>query len=111
MLLGTDQPLVSIIIPCYNCEKWVRQAVESCLHQTYSNTEVIAVDDGSTDGSLEVLRQFLPRIRLEIGPNLGGNSARNRGFGLSAGEFIGYLDADDYPHRPHKSCAPRAANH
>jgi glycosyltransferase involved in cell wall biosynthesis len=96
MVFGTSQPLVSIIIPCYNCEKWVRQAVESCLRQTYSNIEVIVVDDGSTDGSLEVLRQFLPHIRLETCPNRGGNSARNRGFALSAGEFIQYLDADDY---------------
>ena len=55
-----------------------------------------SVDDGSTDGSLEVLRQFLPRIRLETGPNYGGNSARNRAFELSTGEYIQYLDADDY---------------
>jgi glycosyltransferase involved in cell wall biosynthesis len=96
MVFGTNQPLVSIVIPCYNCEKWVRQAVESSLSQTYPNIEVIVVDDGSTDGSLEVLRQFLPRIRLDTGPNRGGNSARNRGFALSAGEFIQYLDADDY---------------
>jgi glycosyltransferase involved in cell wall biosynthesis len=96
MSFKANQPLVSIIIPCYNCEKWVQQAVESCLHQTYSNIEVIVVDDGSTDGSLEVLRQFLPRIKLETGPNRGGNSARNRGFALSAGEFIQFLDADDY---------------
>lgn len=96
MVFETNQPLVSIIIPCYNCEEWVRQAVESCLRQTYSNIEIIVVDDGSTDRSLEVLRQFLPRIRLETGPNRGGNSARNRGFALSAGEFIQYLDADDY---------------
>jgi glycosyltransferase involved in cell wall biosynthesis len=54
------------------------------------------VDDGSTDGSLEVLRQFLPRIKLETGSNRGGNSARNRAFALSTGDYIQYLDADDY---------------
>lgn len=91
-----NQPRVSTIIPCYNCEKWVRRAVQSCLDQTYPNIEIIVVDDGSTDRSLEVLRQFLPRIRVETGPNRGGNSARNRGFELSTGEFIQYLDADDY---------------
>ena len=91
-----NQPLVSIVIPCYNSQKWVQQAVKSCLNQTYPNIEIIVVDDGSTDRSLEVLRQFLPRIRLETGPNRGGNSARNRGFALSTGEYIQYLDADDY---------------
>jgi glycosyltransferase involved in cell wall biosynthesis len=96
MSFKANQPLVSIIIPCYNCAKWVRETVESCLNQTYSNIEIIVVDDGSTDGSLEVLRQFVPRIRLETGPNRGGNSARNTGFALSTGEYIQYLDADDY---------------
>jgi len=95
MSFKANQPLVSVIIPCYNCEKWVRQAVESCLSQTYPNIEIIVVDDGSTDGSLAILRQFVPRIRLEVGPNRGGNSARNRAFALSTGEYIQYLDADD----------------
>lgn len=90
------QPLVSIIIPCYNSKLWVQEAVESCLNQTYPNIEIIVVDDGSTDGSLEVLRRYLPHIGLETGPNRGGNSARNRGFALSRGEYIQYLDADDY---------------
>ena len=89
-------PLVSVIIPCYNNERWVGKAVESALNQTYPNVEIITVDDGSTDKSLEILRQFLPRIKVETGPNRGGNRARNRGFELSAGEYIQYLDADDY---------------
>ena len=89
-------PLVSVIIPCYNCKRWVREAVESALKQTYPNIEIIVIDDGSTDGSLEVLRAFGPRIKLETGPNRGGNSARNRGFVLSTGEYIQFLDADDY---------------
>jgi glycosyltransferase involved in cell wall biosynthesis len=96
MSFTTSQSVVSIIIPCYNARLWVQEAVESCLNQTYPNVEVIVVDDGSTDGSLEVLRRYLPRIRLETGPNCGGNSARNRGFALSRGEYIQYLDADDY---------------
>jgi glycosyltransferase involved in cell wall biosynthesis len=74
----------------------VREAIESCLSQTYPNIEIIVVDDGSTDRSLEVLRRFLPKIRLETAPHRGGNSARNRGFALSTGEYIQYLDADDY---------------
>lgn len=96
MSLKANRPLVSIIIPCFNCEKWVQQAVESCLNQTYPNIEIIVVDDGSTDGSLDALRGFVPRIRLETGPNRGGNCARNRGFALSTGQYIQYLDADDY---------------
>jgi glycosyltransferase involved in cell wall biosynthesis len=96
MSFKANQSLVSIIVPCYNSKEWVREAIESCLNQTYPNIEIIVVDDGSTDGSHEVLCQFLPRIRLETGPNRGGNSARNRGFALSTGEYIQYLDADDY---------------
>jgi glycosyltransferase involved in cell wall biosynthesis len=91
-----NQPLVSIIIPCYNCQQWVEEAILSCLNQTYPNIEIIVVDDGSTDESLQVLRRYLPLIRLETGPNRGGNSARNRGFALSTGEYIQFLDADDY---------------
>ena len=87
---------MSIIIPCYNSEYWVRETIESCLNQTYPNVEIIVVDDGSTDGSVEAIRRYLPRISLETGPNRGGNSARNKGFVLSKGEFIQYLDADDY---------------
>jgi Glycosyl transferase family 2 len=96
MSFKANPPLVSIIIPCYNCERWVAEAIESCIKQTYPNIEIIVVDDGSTDGSLEILRRFLPSIRLETGPNRGGNSARNTGFALSSGEYIQFLDADDY---------------
>ena len=97
MSAGTSTlPLVSIIIPCYNAERWVQEAVDSCLNQSYPKIEIIVVDDGSTDGSLETLSRYIPLIRVETGPNRGGNSARNRGFALSSGEFIQFLDADDY---------------
>ena len=90
------QPKVSILIPCYNAERWVAQAIQSALDQTYPNKEVIVVDDGSTDSSLEVIKQFSYAIRWETGPNHGGNIARNRLLELSEGEWIQYLDADDY---------------
>jgi glycosyltransferase involved in cell wall biosynthesis len=92
----SELPLVSILIPCYNAQTWVRQSVESALAQTYSNKEVIVVDDGSTDGSLAVLRSFGDAIQVETGPNLGGNVARNRLLALSKGKWLSYLDADDY---------------
>ncbi len=89
-------PLVSVIIPCYNSEKWVAEAVESCLNQTHHPIEIIVLDDGSTDGSLEILHSFGSKIRLETGPNRGANVARNRGLELAHGEYIQFLDADDY---------------
>ena len=89
-------PLVSILIPCFNAEHLVAQAIESALAQTWPAKEVIVVDDGSTDGSPEVIRQFDGRIRWETGPNRGGNAARNRLLDLSNGEWLQYLDADDY---------------
>jgi glycosyltransferase involved in cell wall biosynthesis len=88
--------LVSVIIPCYNAERWVGEAIQSALDQTYSPVEVIVVDDGSTDRSLEVLKAFGNKIRWETGPNRGGNAARNRGLEMSHGEWLQYLDADDY---------------
>jgi glycosyltransferase involved in cell wall biosynthesis len=88
--------LVSILIPCYNAERWIAQCIESALAQTWPNKEVIVVDDGSTDGSLDVIRSFGDRIRWETGPNRGGNVARNRLLELAGGEWLQYLDADDY---------------
>src|SRR5262249_36168082 len=85
-----------ILIPCYNAERWVGQAIESALAQTWANKEVIVVDDGSTDHSLAVIRQFDGLIRWESGPNLGGGVARNRLLELACGEWLQYLDADDY---------------
>ena len=89
-------PLVSILIPCFNAEQWIAQAIESALAQTWSEKEVIVVDDGSTDHSLDVIRQFEDRIRWETGPNRGGNAVRNRLLDLARGEWVQYLDADDY---------------
>ena len=89
-------PKVSILIPCYNAEKWVAQAITSALEQTYSNKEVIVVDDGSTDNSLEIIKSFGDQIYWETQANQGGNVTRNRLLELSTGEWLQYLDADDY---------------
>ncbi|MBE9182505.1 glycosyltransferase [Oculatella sp. LEGE 06141] len=88
--------LVSIIIPCFNAQRWLAEAIDSCLNQTYPNIEIIVVDDGSTDNSIEILKRYQDRLTWETGANRGGNHARNRGFALSSGHYIQYLDADDY---------------
>jgi glycosyltransferase involved in cell wall biosynthesis len=87
--------MVSILIPCYNAAKWVGAAIQSAVDQTYRETEVIVVDDGSTDNSLQVIRSFRDRIRFETWSNRGANAARNRLLELAQGEWLQYLDADD----------------
>lgn len=92
-------PLVSIIIPCYNAEPWIGECLDSAIAQTYRPLEVIIIDDGSTDGSLGVIKRYAQQhpdlIQYETGPNRGGCAARNRGFALSKGEYVMFLDADD----------------
>ncbi len=88
--------LVSILIPCYNAERWITPAIESALAQTWPDKEVIVVDDGSSDGSIAAIRAFGAAVTFEAGPNRGGNHARNRLLALAAGDWVQYLDADDY---------------
>jgi len=88
--------LVSILIPCFNAERFVGEAIESALKQTWPDKEIIVVDDGSEDGSLDVIKSFGDRILWETGPNRGGNVARNRLLDLARGEWLQYLDADDF---------------
>lgn len=89
-------PTVSLLIPCYNAEQWIIPAIESALNQTYSNIEIIVIDDGSSDRSLEKIKQFGDAIRWETQSNQGGNITRNRLLELSRGTWVQYLDADDY---------------
>lgn len=88
--------LVSVIIPCFNAGKWIDEAIKSCLKQTHTSLEIIVIDDGSTDNSLEIIKSFGDKVTWESRSNQGGCSARNRGFALSKGDYIQYLDADDY---------------
>ncbi len=90
--------LVSILIPCYNAAEYLAIAVDSALGQSYGNTEIVILDDGSTDGSRDVMESYaaFEQIRCEYGPNRGGNAARNRLIDLAKGEYVQFLDADDF---------------
>jgi len=90
------QGLVSIIIPVYNSEKYIKRSVRSALAQSYENIEVIVVDDGSTDGTGIKLKKIAdPRLKVISSENKGPGAARNIGVRESAGEYILYLDSDD----------------
>lgn len=96
MSYSVDYPLVSVIIPLYNCERFIVQAVESILKQSYENYEIIVIDDGSTDESRQRLEPYFDRIRYIYQYNQGVAAARNRGIELSKGELVAFLDHDDY---------------
>ncbi|MBD2577331.1 glycosyltransferase family 2 protein [Oscillatoria sp. FACHB-1406] len=90
------QPLVSILIPCYNAEPWLAETLESALAQTWQNLEIIVVDDGSSDRSLEIARRYESRgVKVFSQKNQGACAARNAAFRKSSGDYIQYLDADD----------------
>jgi glycosyltransferase involved in cell wall biosynthesis len=91
-----NSPLVSVVIPSYNYERFVGEAIESALGQTHAAVEVIVVDDGSTDGSRAVISTFAARIKTVFQDNLGLPSARNSGIRMAGGEYLLFLDADDW---------------
>lgn len=91
-----ENPLVSVIIPVYNYDRYLGEAVESVLNQTYKHLEAIVVDDGSTDRSCEVAQSFGERgVRYCHQVHAGIGPARNRGVDMAQGEFLAFLDADD----------------
>jgi len=87
---------VSVIIPVYNAAPWLTATLESVLGQSAPPRQVIVVDDGSTDQSAAIARRYLPQIELVQQPNAGCAHARNRGVDLATGEYLAFLDADDY---------------
>ena len=89
--------LISIIVPVYNAEMYLRETIQSVLNQTYSNFELIAVNDGSTDRSLEILQQFTDqRIKIIDKENTGVSDTRNTAIRAAHGEYVCFIDADDY---------------
>ncbi len=97
--MSDSQTLVSIVMPAYNCEKYVVEAINSILAQTYRNWELLVLDDGSKDNTLRIIKEFSQkdsRIKaLPNGKNMGVSATRNRGIELASGEWIAFLDSDD----------------
>lgn len=90
---------ISVIVPVYNAEKWLSETLDSLVGQTYSNIEIICVDDGSKDNSCSVIKTYQakhPNIVLIQQENSGVCAARNRGIDAASGDYIAFVDADDY---------------
>lgn len=93
------QTKLSIIVPVYNVEKYLSKCLESLIHQTLQDIEIICVDDGSTDSSLEILKSFAKtdsRIKVFSQKNQGQSAARNLALKHAKGEYLGFVDSDDW---------------
>jgi glycosyltransferase involved in cell wall biosynthesis len=88
-------PLVSVVIPAYNAERTLRATIESALHQSLQDVEVVVVDDGSTDGTASIAQAFGGRVRCISVANGGVSEARNTGIAVAEGRYVAFLDADD----------------
>ena len=91
-------PLVSCIVPVFNGEAYLREALDSVLAQTYRPIEVVVADDGSTDGTAAIVASYGDVVRHLFQPNAGAPAARNLGLQSAAGDFVAFLDADDLWH-------------
>ena len=90
---------VSVIIPVYNCQKYIRKCIESCLNQTYKNIEIIVVDDGSNDDTGTIIKDLASKyqsVKIIEQENAGVSNARNNGISASTGAYLLFLDADDF---------------
>ena len=95
-----SEVLVSVVIPTYNAEKYIRDSLEATIRQSYRNIEIIVVDDGSKDSTMQICKSYADRdsrIRLFTHENSGVSATRNRGIRHAKGEYIVFVDADDYP--------------
>lgn len=96
MSTATGTPRVSVVIPAYNCASYIGQAIESVFSQSFRSYEMIVIDDGSQDDTSQVVQAYGDRVRYVYQANQGVSMARNHGIQLAEGEFIAFLDADDY---------------
>jgi glycosyltransferase involved in cell wall biosynthesis len=112
-----NQALVSVVMPAFNCERYIAECIDSVLEQTYQDFEIIIVDDGSTDDTVKIISQYKnDRIRLFNQSNSGSGSARNYGVKQASGEWVAFIDADDIwlPDKLHKQlehCSKLAWSH
>ncbi len=93
------KPKISIIVPIYNVEKYLRRCLDSLLIQYFKDIEIIAINDGSTDLSLQILNEYAikdDRLKIIDQSNGGVSSARNAGIDAASGEYIGFVDPDDW---------------
>ena len=90
-----DKPLVSVIIPAWNAERWITETVSSAINQTWKQLEIIVVDDGSSDSTAKVVAETFPSVRVICQANSGQAAARNTGVAAAKGKFLAFLDADD----------------
>jgi glycosyltransferase involved in cell wall biosynthesis len=104
------QNVISCIVPVFNGERYIREALASIFNQTYRPLEVIVVDDGSTDGTAAVVTSYGEQVRYLWQPNAGAPAARNLGLRAAQGEFVAFLDADDLWH-PEKLARQMACFH
>lgn len=98
LINNLEQPLISVVLPVFNGEKTIFETVQSILNQTFDNWELIIINDGSQDSTLDIIQKFEsaePRLRIFSYPNAGLAASRNRGIALSLGEYISFIDADD----------------
>ena len=92
-----NTPLISVIVPAYNVEKYIKTCLDSLINQTYSNFEIIVINDGSTDQTEKILNEYEsnPKIRIFSQKNGGLSAARNQGLNLANGELVCFIDSDD----------------
>ncbi|MBE6691706.1 MAG: glycosyltransferase [Ruminococcaceae bacterium] len=94
-----NSPKVSVVIPCYNVEKYLHQCLDSVINQTLTDLEIICVNDGSRDSTLSIIKEYEAkdsRIKVIDKPNGGYGESMNRGFDMATGEYIGIIESDDY---------------
>jgi glycosyltransferase involved in cell wall biosynthesis len=88
-------PLVSVIVTCFNRQNYIGEAIESILHQTFDDYEIIVIDDGSVDGSAEICKGYGSRVKYFFQENRGASDAKNSGVTRARGKYISFLDSDD----------------